>query len=144
MTNKFSHTNKTMKPPAICIKPPPRPRYIPPPLTDQSVQGYAEYFDAASPAEGGMTSTIELFPNGPVDEWFGSAVAGDFKIHLLMNAYADRSLLSFEFDWFIENVLRRHIEIDDHIPRSWAPFDTGVVTPMPQPSAGRNHWRFWF
>ncbi len=144
MSNKFSHTNKTMKPPHICKKPPPGPEYIPPPLTAQPVQGYVEYFDAGTPPEGGFISQIHLLPTGVPRTWFGTAAAGDFRIYLRMLANAEQTFLSFEFDWYIYDILQFRIEVVDHRPRSWAPFDSGVVTPMPQPAAGRNHWRLWF
>ncbi|KKM94756.1 hypothetical protein LCGC14_1195140 [marine sediment metagenome] len=144
MTSKFSHTNKTQKPPSICIKPPPGPEYKPPELPDQSVQGFAQYFDPATGSEGGMISAMELFPMGPPDIWFGTAAAGSFEIKLLMAADTQRTFLSFLFNWYVYGDLVQAIEIDDHRPRSWAPFDTGVVTPHPQPQGGRSSWRFWF
>ena len=144
MTNKFSHTNKTQKPPAICIKPPPGPEYVPPPITNQSVQGFAEYFDPATGSEGGMISAMALFPTGPTDVWFGTATAAEFEIKLLMAANSQRTFLSFRFDWFVYGDLTQTIIVAQHKPRSWAPFDSGLVTPYPQPDRGRNSWRFWF
>ncbi len=143
MTGKFSHTTQTQKPPHICRKPPPGPRYIPPPLTSQIITGYAEYFEPQTPGEGGMISQITLFPTGPPNTWFGTATAGEFKIALLMAADMQKTYLDFRLDWFVSNSLVDTIIVNGHKPRAWSPFDSGQLTPIPQPYRGRIGGQLW-
>lgn len=143
MTNKFSHTNQVQKPPHICRKPPPGPRYIPPPISEQIMTGFAEYFQPETPGEGGMISPITLYPTGPPDVWFGTAKAGDFEIKLLMASDIAHTFLQFRLDWFVSGGLVDTVIISHHLPRAWSPFDSGQVTPHPQPYHGKIAWRLW-
>lgn len=143
MTNKFSHTTQTMKPPHICRKPPPGPAYIPPPISQQIMTGFAEYFQPQTPGEGGMISQITLHPTGPPNTWFGSTAAGDFEIKLLMASDMQRTYLDFRLDWFVTGSLVDTILVNGHKPRAWSPFDSGLLQPIPQPYHGRIAWRLW-
>ncbi len=143
MSSKFSRTTQTMKPPHICNKPPPGPEYVPPPFDSQIITGYAAYFNPETEAEGGFISPLTLHPSDPPSTWSGSTTAGSFKMDMEMAAYGSRDWLSFIFRFYNYGDLIETIEIDDHVPRSWIPFDTGQVTPWPPPIGGNNSWRFW-
>lgn len=144
MSSKFSNTSQVQKPPHICIKPPPGPEYVPPPLVLQPIQGYVEYFDPGSPSEGGMASQIDLLPNAPLNVWIGYAEAHPYRIDLIMTAGPDQSWISFDFAWHVYDVLEDVILTPMQSPRSWAPFDSGQVEPADQPDHGRAAWHLWF
>lgn len=144
MSSHFSSPSPVQKPPHICNKPPTGPDYIPPALPNQPLQGFVTYSTPYSPSEGGMISIIALRPTVYSNTWAGSAAAGIFRIELIMECDVDRTELAFQFKWFVSETLYDTINIHNIIPRSWAPFDSGLVIPKPQPTNGTNTWRIWF
>lgn len=143
MTTKFSQRGPVQKPPHICRKPPRGAAYILPPLNNQIISGFAEYFQPQTPGEGGMISQIQLFPTGPPNTWFGTATAGAFKINLLMASDMQKTYLDFRLDWFVSDSLADTILVNGHQARDWSPFDSGQVTPIPQPYRGSIKWHLW-
>lgn len=144
MSSKFSNTTQTQKPPHICIKPPPGPDYIPPPITIQDIGGYVQYYDPSTPSEGGMISFITLYPIGPPNTWSGEASAGIYRTVLTMRANPTKTAIAFTLEWFVSDSLEDTIHTDFRPPRSWTPFDSGEIQPFPQPYHGRIGFHLWF
>lgn len=143
MSSKFSRQTSANKPPAICKKPPEGPTYIPPPITLREIQGYVEYFDPYSPSEGGLVASITLHPTGPPNTWFGSTTQGIYRAQILMTANLQKTHLDYRLDWFVGDLLTDTLFIWNAPAQSWQPFDSGQITPMPQPQHGRIGWHFW-
>lgn len=144
MSNKFSNTNITQKPPHVCIKPPPGPEYVPPPFLLQPFEGYAEYLDPASPSEGGMISTINLAYMPIADLWYGTAQTDRYKIELFMQTDPLSTWVSFQLRWNVAGVLDAIVNSEKRPPRSWAPFSSGRFDLFPKPATGAAACEVWF
>lgn len=140
MSSKFSRMAVSQKPPGVCRAPPEGPEFIPPPLVEQIFDGYVDFENAYSGWPARFISPLHMTPNPPARVWTGRAVNGPGTLELEMYYYEPGNYFNFDIAVFHNATPIEQWAMTKITPRSWRPFDTGLLWPDPPPTNG--HLRF--
>ncbi len=140
MSSKFSRMAVTQKPPGVCRRPPEGPEYVPPPLTETPLDGYVDFKNAYSGWPARFISPMAMQPQPPTNTWLGKATNPPGTLELEMYWYPPGNYLMFDIAIFHNGTPIEQWAMTEVTPRSWSPFDTGLLWPDPPPLNG--HLRF--